>query len=98
MDGVGGREAVMDDIPVAVVILNMEASEAKGGGVRYGPSQFLGGGAYLGALVERRQDVGRFVPQDGPGQRVHRFRGAGGGRPCPCLPVPPVGGPLLDVL
>ena len=31
--GVGGGEAVMDDIPVAVVILRMETGQAERGGV-----------------------------------------------------------------
>ena len=40
--GVGVREPVVDDVPVAVVVLDVEAGDAQPGGQGQGPPQLLG--------------------------------------------------------
>ena len=65
---------MVDDVPVPVVVLGMEAGHAQGGGVGHRPGQLLGGGPLLRTPVERGHDLGRVVAQDGPGQTVDGFR------------------------
>ena len=45
--GVGGGEAVVDDIPVAVVVLRVETGKAERGGVGHGTGQLFGTGPLL---------------------------------------------------
>ena len=81
MHGVGGGEGVVDDIPVAVVVLGVEAGHPQGGGVGHRPGQLLQRGAGGHGPVEGGHDLGRVVAEDHPGQAVDVVVAREGARP-----------------
>ena len=81
MDGVGGGEGVVDHVPVAMVVLGVEAGQSQGGGVGHGPGQLLGGGTEVDGPVKGGDDLAGIVAQHGPSQSIDVVGPAEGSRP-----------------
>src|SRR4029077_20289048 len=65
---VRGRESVVHLVPVAVVVLRVEARDPQRGGVRDRAAELLGFGAGRDRVVDGGDDLGRVLGQDRPGQ------------------------------
>src|SRR6476646_3799088 len=57
VDGVGGREPVVDDVPVAVVVLGVEAGDPQGGRVGDRPGELFGARAGVPGPIEGPGDL-----------------------------------------
>lgn len=56
MEGVGGGESVMHDVPVAMVVLDVEAGDPQGGGQRDGAAELLGRRPLTDRIEDRLDD------------------------------------------
>ena len=71
MEGVDGGEGVVHDVPVAVVVLGVEAHDPQRRGVGDGPRQLLGRRAGGDAPIDGGHDLGRVLAQELPRQGLH---------------------------